>query len=65
MSMPGDIHFQPGTSYFGQSLIDYVLNGTISESRVDDMVTRILASWYFLGQDKNYPSGQTGCFVLA
>ena len=62
--MPGDIHFQPDTSYFGQNPIDYVLNGTISESRVDDMVTRILAAWYFLGQDKYYPSSQTGCFML-
>jgi beta-glucosidase len=46
----------PGTSYFGANLTAYVRNGTIPESRVDDMATRILASWYLLGQDSlDYP----------
>ena len=57
MTMPGDITFNSGTSYFGQNLTDFVNNGTIPASRVDDMATRILASWYLLGQDKNYPAG--------
>jgi len=75
MSMPGDITFLSHTSYFGSNLTAYVNNGTISESRVDDMgtdyfssffdkifhiniensATRILASWYLLGQDSSYP----------
>ncbi|KAH9988720.1 glycoside hydrolase superfamily [Russula vinacea] len=56
MSMPGDIFFVPNISYFGANLTAYVENGTIPEARVDDMATRILASWYFLGQDSpNYP----------
>jgi len=37
MTMPGDITFQSNTSYFGSNLTAYVNNGTISESRVDDM----------------------------
>lgn len=56
--MPGDITFNSGTSYFGQNLTDYVNNGTIPLSRVNDMATRILAAWYFLGQDKHYPEGE-------
>jgi beta-glucosidase len=28
----------------------------VAQSRVDNMVTRILAGWYFLGQDSGYPS---------
>ena len=37
MTMPGDITFLSQTSYFGPNLTAYVENGTISESRVDDM----------------------------
>ncbi|KAK2459326.1 hypothetical protein APHAL10511_008657, partial [Amanita phalloides] len=56
MTMPGDLTFNSGTSYFGGNLTKYVQNGTIPEARVDDMVTRILASWYLLGQDSpTYP----------
>jgi beta-glucosidase len=56
MSMPGDITAVSGTSYWGSNLTAYVLNGTIPEARLDDMATRILASWYFVGQDNpDYP----------
>ena len=49
MSMPGDITFDSGTSYFGANLTAYVRKGIIPEARVDDMATRILASWCLLG----------------
>ncbi|OCH90099.1 hypothetical protein OBBRIDRAFT_627233 [Obba rivulosa] len=56
MSMPGDITLGSGTSWWGPNLTSFVDNATIPDSRLDDMVTRILASWYFLGQDEpNYP----------
>jgi beta-glucosidase-like glycosyl hydrolase len=56
MSMPGDMPAGSNESYFGANLTAYVQNKTISEARLDDMTTRILASWYFLGQDSpNYP----------
>lgn len=41
--MPGDIFFDSGTSYFGGNLTAFVKNGSIPESRLDDMATRILA----------------------
>ena len=57
MSMPGDIAPGSGTSYFGANLTEYVTKGIIPEERVDDMATRILASWYFIGQDSpTYPT---------
>ncbi|KAJ8591217.1 glycoside hydrolase family 3 protein [Rhizopogon salebrosus TDB-379] len=56
MTMPGDITFDSGTSYFGQNLTDLVMNGTVSEARLDDMATRIVAAWYYLHQDENYPN---------
>ncbi|KAF5334031.1 hypothetical protein D9758_017418 [Tetrapyrgos nigripes] len=37
MTMPGDITFDSGDSYFGGNLTEYVRNGTIPEERVDDM----------------------------
>ncbi|KAH9476789.1 putative beta-glucosidase L [Psilocybe cubensis] len=63
MTMPGDITFNSETSYFGPNLTDYVNNGTIPESRVDDMATRILASWYLLKQDQpSYPATNFNAF---
>ena len=64
MTMPGDIFFDSNTMlYFGANLAAYVQNGTIPEARVDDMATRILASWYLLGQDSpNYPKTNFNAF---
>ncbi|KAJ8079874.1 hypothetical protein PM082_016699 [Marasmius tenuissimus] len=56
MTMPGDVVFNSGDSYFGGNLTAYVQNGTIPEARVDDMAIRILAGWYLLRQDDpSYP----------
>ena len=63
MSMPGTIASGSNASYFGANLTTYVQNGTIPEARVDDMATRILASWYFLGQNsQNYPTTNFNAF---
>ncbi|KAG1742563.1 glycoside hydrolase family 3 protein [Suillus lakei] len=56
MTMPGDITFDSGDSYFGGNLTDYVNDGYISMARLDDMATRIIAAWYFLHQDEGYPA---------
>ncbi|RCI05115.1 hypothetical protein CU098_012427 [Rhizopus stolonifer] len=55
MTMPGDITFHSGDSYFGANLTRAVKNGKVSEDRVTDMAMRIVASWYKLGQDQNFP----------
>ena len=41
--------------YFGANVTQSVSNGTVEEARVDDMITRIMAPYYFLGQDKDFP----------
>ncbi|KAI0148462.1 glycoside hydrolase family 3 protein [Xylariaceae sp. FL1272] len=42
-------------------LADAVLNGTVKESRVTDMATRIVAAWYLVGQDgDNFPTPGIG-----
>lgn len=62
MTMPGDVTFSSGTSYFGQNLTDMVMNGTISMERLDDMATRIISAWYFLHQDEGYPNVTVSSF---
>lgn len=54
MSMPGD-NFGDNHFLWGSALTSALNNGQIPQSRLNDMVKRILASWYFLGQDSNYP----------
>ena len=52
MSMPGDgLTWANGNSLWGPELSKAVLNGSIPMTRLNDMVTRIVASWYQLGQD--------------
>jgi beta-glucosidase len=48
MSMPGDIGFNSGTSYWGANLTVAVLNGSVPAWRLDDMATRIVAGCTFL-----------------
>lgn len=51
LDMPGyDDH------YMGVNLLSAVKNGSIPETRIDDMVIRIIAPFYLLGQDQSYPS---------
>ncbi|KAF5335645.1 hypothetical protein D9758_017768 [Tetrapyrgos nigripes] len=65
MTMPGDITFDSGDSYFGGNLTEYVRNGTIPEERVDDMATRILAAWYLAHQDSpSYPTTNFNAFNI-
>ena len=51
MTMPGDTTFNSGQSYWGANLTIAILNGTIPQWRLDDMVTRIIAAWYYVGRD--------------
>src|SRR5437016_1829587 len=52
MSMPGDgIRWEDGKSLWGPRLTEAVLNDSLPISRLNDMVTRVVATWYQLGQD--------------
>ena len=52
MTMPGDgLVWSDGKSLLGPELTAAVLNGTVPQFRLDDMVLRIVAAWYQLGQD--------------
>jgi beta-glucosidase-like glycosyl hydrolase len=52
MTMPGDgLGWEDGKSLLGPELTRAVLNGSVPVDRLNDMATRIVASWYQLGQD--------------
>lgn len=53
MTMPGDVTFDSGTSYWGSNLTVAVLNGTVPAWRIDDMAIRIMAAYYYVGRDTN------------
>lgn len=44
----------------GEILAEAVRNGSVAESRVDDMAMRIIGAWYHLGQDQDYPPPGVG-----
>jgi beta-glucosidase len=49
----------PDSVYWGESggnLTAAVNNGSLTESRLTDMATRLIATWYQMGQDVNLPS---------
>ncbi|KAF4461064.1 beta-glucosidase [Fusarium albosuccineum] len=50
----------PSGGNWGQNLTDAVENGTVSESRLTDMATRIIAAWYLAGQDADFPTPGIG-----
>ncbi|TPX17584.1 uncharacterized protein E0L32_012118 [Thyridium curvatum] len=54
MAMPGD------EGLWGDKLAEAVKNGTVPESRLTDMATRIIAAWYRLGQDADFPDPGVG-----
>ncbi|KAK3316622.1 glycosyl hydrolase family 3 N terminal domain-containing protein [Apodospora peruviana] len=45
----------PNAGYWGANLTQAVRNGSVSDDRISDMATRILAAWYYLHQDKGFP----------
>jgi hypothetical protein len=57
MTMPGDGYsFSDGSPFLGSELTRAVLNGSVPIERLDDMVLRIVAAWYQMGQNNSsYP----------
>lgn len=52
MSMPGDgLYWATGQPLWGSELTRAVLNTSVPIDRLNDMVTRIVAAWYHVGQD--------------
>ncbi|RYP28561.1 hypothetical protein DL767_007167 [Monosporascus sp. MG133] len=50
----------PNSELWGDRLTEAVKNGSIPEERLDDMATRIIASWYQMEQDRDFPEPGVG-----
>lgn len=50
-------------SLLGPELTKAVLNSSVPIDRLDDMVTRIVATWYKFGQDEEYPEPNFSSWV--
>ncbi|KAM0285672.1 hypothetical protein ACHAQH_001378 [Verticillium albo-atrum] len=46
--------------FWGDRLVEAVRNGSVPEARVTDMAVRVLASWYRMGQDEDFPTPGVG-----
>ncbi|KAF3770909.1 family 3 glycoside hydrolase [Cryphonectria parasitica EP155] len=56
MGMPGDTIIPLlGYSYWMYEMTTAVLNGSTPVDRLDDAAVRIVAAWYQMGQDNDYP----------
>jgi beta-glucosidase len=55
MTMPGT-DFSGKNVFWGPQLQSAINNKQVQQSRLDDMVKRVLAAWYLLGQDQGYPT---------
>jgi beta-glucosidase-like glycosyl hydrolase len=51
-----DVDMPGGDGFMGYALLQAVKSGSITEGRINDMITRILAPYFLLGQDQGYPS---------
>ncbi|KAI5861306.1 glycoside hydrolase family 3 protein [Durotheca rogersii] len=51
-----DVVMPSASPFWGNNLTQAVNNGSVPESRVDDMATRVIAAWYKLGQDEGFPA---------
>lgn len=51
MTMPGDTVFNTARSFWGTNLTIAVINGTVPEWRIDDMATRVMAAYFYVGRD--------------
>ena len=50
MLMPGSVEWGKTETPWGANLTDAIKRGTVAESRLDDMVSRMLSAWIKLGQ---------------
>ncbi|CAJ2505802.1 Uu.00g131960.m01.CDS01 [Anthostomella pinea] len=51
-----DMVMPSGSDFWAKNLTQAVNNGSVPESRIDDMAQRIVASWYKMGQDTGFPT---------
>ncbi|EJT75135.1 hypothetical protein GGTG_08973 [Gaeumannomyces tritici R3-111a-1] len=51
-----DVAMPNANGKWGSLLVEAVANGSVPAAQLDNMATRIVASWYRMGQDEGYPA---------
>ncbi|CAF1215218.1 unnamed protein product [Adineta steineri] len=51
-----DIDMPGGDGFMGSALVQAVKSGAVTEDRINDMIVRVLAPYYLLGQDQGFPT---------
>lgn len=51
----------PDGGYWGDNMTEAVNNGSVADSRLNDMAARIVAAYFYLDQDQGYP--ETGVYT--
>ncbi|KAI1203373.1 glycosyl hydrolase family 3 N terminal domain-containing protein [Nemania serpens] len=59
-SLAGMDMVMPSSDLWGDELVKAVKNGSIPESRLTDMATRVVASWYQMKQNDGFPEPGIG-----
>ncbi|KAI0537236.1 beta-glucosidase M [Xylaria digitata] len=59
-SLAGMDMVMPNSDLWGDELAKAVKNGSVPEARLNDMATRVIASWYQMKQDKGFPEPGVG-----
>ncbi|KAL2262934.1 hypothetical protein VTK26DRAFT_8924 [Humicola hyalothermophila] len=55
-----DVAMPSGYGFWEENLAEAVNNGSVPETRIDDMATRVIASWYQMRQDRDFPEPGVG-----
>ncbi|PNY23628.1 Beta-glucosidase [Tolypocladium capitatum] len=55
-----DMAMPSGDAFWGKNLVEAVNNGSVPESRVTDMATRVITTWYQFRQDSLFPKPGVG-----
>ncbi|POR32601.1 Beta-glucosidase [Tolypocladium paradoxum] len=55
-----DMAMPSGDEFWGKNLVEAVKNGSVPESRVTDMATRVITTWYQFRQDSLFPEPGVG-----
>ncbi|KAI1123205.1 glycoside hydrolase family 3 protein [Nemania abortiva] len=56
IEMPGNVSSLAGPAYFGDALLEAVDEGLVTEQRLEDMAKRVMAPYFRLGQDHDFPT---------
>jgi beta-glucosidase len=66
LASTGGIPFEEVPSYFGQNITSAVTGGLLNETRLDDMIRRVMTPYYHLRQDEDFPDvDPSTLFVVA